>query len=117
MATKLLNLDDLGETEVMTIRLNGVDHKLQEMTVADFIWAQKEIKRQESLKDEVAVFESLVDMLGRQFPTVPKEELQAMPMGKLRKLMDFVNSIAQQGAEGAVAAANAENPPKAEQTA
>jgi hypothetical protein len=117
MATKLLNLDEYGEVETLTIQLNGKEHKLQEMTVADFIWVQKEIKRQESMKDEVAVFESLVDMLHRQFPTIERHELEGMPMGKLRKLMDFVNSIAQQGAEGAIAAAAAENPPTAEQSA
>jgi hypothetical protein len=115
--TKFLNLDEFGEGEVLTIVLNGKEHRLQEMTVSDFIWAQKEMKRQESISDEVAVFESLVTMLSRQFPTVEKRELEALPMNKLRKLMDFVNSMAQQGAESAVAAANQENPPTAEQTA
>jgi sulfur carrier protein ThiS len=56
MATKLLNLDEFGGSETLTIVLNGTEHKLQEMTVADFIWAQKEMKRQESMQDEVAVF-------------------------------------------------------------
>jgi hypothetical protein len=116
MATKLLNLDEFGGSETLTIVLNGTEHKLQEMTVADFIWAQKEMKRQESMQDEVAVFESLVNVLARQFPSVPKEELHKLPMSKLRALMDFVNSIAQQGAEATVAA-NSENPQMAVQNA
>lgn len=116
MATKLLNLDEFGATETLTIVLNGSEHRLQEMTVEDFIWAQKEMKRQESLHDEVAVFESLVNILSRQFPTISKESLHKLPMSKLRALMDFVNSIAQQGAEATVAA-NSENPRMAEQSA
>lgn len=114
---KLLNLDEFSESESLNIVLNGATHKLQEMTVSDFIWAQKELKRQEGLNDEVAVFESLVTMLSRQFPTVPEGEFNKLPMSKLRKLMDFVNAISQQGAEKAIAEQNAENPPTAEQQA
>ena len=115
--TKLLNLDEYGEGDSLTIVLNGNSHKLQEMTVSDFVWAQKELKNQEGSTDEIAVFESLVRMLGRQFPTVPAGEFEALPMSKLRKLMDFVNNISQQGAEKALAEQNAQNPPTAEQAA
>lgn len=118
---KLLNLDDFGDKEVVTIVLNGKQHKLAEMTVKDFIWVQKEIKRQEKLDDEVAVFESLVTMLAHQFPTVSKEEFESLPMLKLRKLMDFVNALSQQGAEAVTKTPenpeNSENPPKADQAA
>lgn len=115
---KLLNLDDIGETEVVTIVLNGNSHKLTEMSVQNFIWVQKEIKRQSGSADEIAVFESLVSMLSRQFPSVSPEEFNALPMSKLRRLMDFVNSIAQQGAEGVTKTTEeGANPPTAEQTA
>lgn len=115
--TKLLNLDEFGANETLTIVLNGAEHKLQEMTVSDFIWAQKELKTQEDMKDELAVFESLVRMLSRQFPSVPDGEFNKLPMSKLRALMDFVNTLSQQGAEKALAAQAQENPQTAEQTA
>lgn len=111
---KILDLDGLEESEVVTIVLNGTRHQLKEMSVQDFIWSQQEIKRQDKL-DELGQFESLLKLLARQFPTATEAEFRALPMSKLRKLMDFVNNIATEGAEGVAAQAADANPPKAEQ--
>lgn len=99
--TKFLNLDEFQTPEEVTIRHNGVDHHMKEMSVADFIWAQKNLKNADKGSEEDQLGE-LVDVVHRQFPTFPKEEIMSLGLTKLRAITDFLTQIAVSGAQDTV---------------
>ncbi len=113
--TKLLNLDTLSDSnEELVVVLNGNEHKLKEMSVSDFIWAQANIKTASEKQEESEVVEALVTMLTRQFPTMTRAELMELSFSKLNQLTAFVQSVGMKGAEAAVAEAEAEAVSKGE---
>lgn len=112
---KLLNLDTLAESkEELVVVLNGKEHKLKEMSVSDFIWAQKNLKDVSQGSSEEEVVKSLVAMLLRQFPTMSESELMELSASTLNQLTEFVQSVGMKGAEAAVAEAEAEAVSKGE---
>jgi len=105
---RFLDLDALAPAIDVSITLNGEKHVMAEMSVADFVWAQKMAGEQEKLKEEDLTDEdysrilgSMVDVLDRQFPTCPREEIAELPIVKLTALIQFTGQL---GAEGATAA-------------
>lgn len=99
--TKLLNLDTLADEELVVV-LGGKEHKLKEMSVADFIWAQQNLKTISQKSEEAEIMESLIEMLLRQFPTMERNDLVSLPLQKLNQLTEFVQSFGMKGAEKAV---------------
>ena len=82
------------------------------MSVADFVWAQKLSKEQaeldpEDLADEdyERIMSGMIDVLSRQFPTCPRDEIAALPIVKLSALIRFTGNLGAEGAEAAVAEA------------
>lgn len=96
MATKYLDLDSLVGDDI-SVRLNGATHQYKEMSVEDFIWAQK---KTESIGDggEVATESSqvnlMIQIIQRSFPTISQDELVKVSMTRLTALVDFVLSLA-----------------------
>lgn len=106
--TRFLDLDALAPEVAVSITLNGEKHAMSEMTVADFVWAQKMAGEQanldaDNLKDEdyTRIMDGMIDVLDRQFPTCPREEIANLPIAKLTALIKFTGQL---GAEGATAA-------------
>jgi hypothetical protein len=99
--TKLLNLDTLADEELIVV-LGGKEHKLKEMSVADFIWAQQNLKSVSQKSDEVEIMESMIGMFLRQFPTMERKDLESLPLQKLNQMAEFVQSFGMKGAEKAV---------------
>ena len=91
--TKYLDLDALVADEI-SIRLNGVDHKFKEMTVEDFVWAQKKSEEADKTKVESDQVMWMIQIVQRSFPSVTTESLMQLPMAKLMALMEFVMSLA-----------------------
>lgn len=108
--TRFLDLDELGGEEIVTIKLNGKEHTLNEMTVEDFVWAQKQIKALEKAEKEGADDETIIErhckILARQFPTAKVEEFRKLKISQLTKLLDFVTTLATDGAPQAVSDMN-----------
>lgn len=105
---KFLDLDSLASDIAVTILINGNKHEMAEMTVADFVWAQKVAGEQEKLdadnlkeEDYTRIMGRMIDMLDRQFPSCPREEIAALSITKLTALIKFTGQL---GAEGATAA-------------
>ena len=106
--TRFLDLDALASDVKVSITLNGNKHEMSEMTVADFGWAQKMAGEQEkldadNLKDEdyTRIMDGMIDVLDRQFPSCPREEIASLSIAKLTALIKFTGQL---GAEGATAA-------------
>jgi len=97
--TRFLNLDELKAPEEVVVKLNGQEHQLKEMSVADFIWAQKNLKKLEEVEDEGQQILTLIEVLHRMFPTIPKNELENLGLAKLNALADFAIQVGMQGAE------------------
>tara|TARA_B110000037_G_C16979649_1_gene448455 strand:- start:297 stop:692 length:396 start_codon:yes stop_codon:yes gene_type:complete len=104
---KFLDLDELGGNAAVSIKLNGKDHPLEEMSVEDFIWSQKELAKLENLEkegkgnDEIA-FERNIEIIARQFPTASVEDFRQLKMSQLTALTDFITTQATEGAPAAI---------------
>ena len=110
--TRFLDLDALAPEVAVSILINGNKHAMSEMSVADFVWAQKLSKEQaeldpEDLADEdyERIMSGMIDVLSRQFPTCPRDEIAALPIVKLSALIRFTGNLGAEGAEAAVAEA------------
>ena len=105
---RFLDLDALAPDVGVSIKLKGKSHKMAEMSVQDFVWAQKlagENKKldPDNMKEEdfEYVMTRMVDVLSRQFPTCERQQIADLPISKLTALIKFTGQL---GAEGAVAA-------------
>jgi hypothetical protein len=90
---KALNLDSLVGDE-RTVTLDGVVHKVREMSVTDFVAASQEAKRLEKMGAEADTevnLKSSVDHIARVLPTIPRERLESMSLRQLGVLVSFVN--------------------------
>lgn len=102
MSQKFLNLDEIATEEKVTIKVDGANHELKEMSVGDFAWAQKQIQQLEKAGpdgDPTAVFDQLVDIVSRQFPTLGREGANKLTMSQLNALMKFIQDFSMNGAE------------------
>src|SRR5210317_2563167 len=106
---KFLDLDALATKEIIRIKLNGKDHEMKQMTVEDFVWATKEAEiRDGDETDPSKMINMMIEVLGRQFPTIEDQEFRSMGFDKLAALLDFTRKIASEGSEEVVAEAAAE---------
>ncbi len=86
---KYLDLDALEPAVDLTVKLNGVEHKLKQLSVQDFIQNTSDMQAlggNVSLSEEVAL---VVKMLTRAFPTMQADDLMNIELAKLWKLLDF----------------------------
>lgn len=108
---KFINLDDLVDEKVI-VQFNGEKHEMKQMTVADFVWVQKEAAKVKSnvvSEDaESEAVDEMIDIIIRQFPTMTKDMLKAARIKQLMGLVSFMNNLGAVGAPGAVAAVKQE---------
>ena len=112
---RFLDLDALAPEVAVSIRIKGEKYEMAEMSVADFVWAQKLAGEQSKLDPETieeddtdayeSVMGSMIDLLARQFPTCPREDIATLPITKLSALIRFTGNLGAEGAEAAVAEA------------
>lgn len=101
--TKLLNLDELPVSVERTIVLNGKRHEMKPMSVGEFIAQQKLAKELEGNTDAAKEFEAVIGMVNKSFPTMKREELEALSFDKLRAIFDFLSEKAEESAAAAAA--------------
>ena len=123
--TLFLDLDALAPEVAVSIRINGNKHEMSEMSVADFVWAQRLSGEQakldlDNIEDDSKAYEeimtSMIDLLARQFPTCPRKEIEELPIVKLTALVRFTGQLGAEGAEAAVVEAADEGKVVLEQT-
>lgn len=109
---RFLDLDALAPEVDVSITLNGNNHKMAEMSVQDFVWAQKLAGEQEKFDqdnmkdgDYELIMGRMVDVLSRQFPTCKRDEIAALPIPKLTALIKFTGQLGAEGAASAIAGA------------
>ena len=87
---KILNLDSFVTNE-RSVKLNGVDYPVLEMSVESFIettrQAQKMIKEEAGIVEQV---EATVDMIRRSVPTLPEEIIRQMPLEHMQTIVGFI---------------------------
>lgn len=103
-AAKFINLDDLTDEKVV-VQFNGVKHEMKQMTVADFVWVQKEAEKakEKSESSEKEAVDEMIDIIVRQFPSMKKEDLEQARIKQLMGLIGFLNDLGAKGAPEAVA--------------
>jgi hypothetical protein len=95
MMTKILNLDELEGPSDKLLKFKGVDHVFHPLTVGEFIAQAKRAEAKDAAGD-TKVSESveyMVELIVRAFPTVKTEDLQGLPLERLRVITDFVNDV------------------------
>jgi len=94
--TNFLDLDALADEAVqVVVKLKGVEHRLVQATVADFIANTKAIKNMAAngvndLEEEVNM---VISMIVRAFPTMSAEMLKALPLTSLNSLLDHAKKF------------------------
>lgn len=92
---KLLNLDELvPDTKV--IKLDGTDHVMREITVAEFIRRSKEAQEAQDAADALgpdapmsAKTEKIIEMIHDAFPTITTERLGRLTLPQLNAVLDY----------------------------
>lgn len=101
MSAKFLNLDELT-TPKKVLTLNGKTHEMKEVSVGEFIEVVKEAEKLEQQKltisDQVQI---TVDSIQRAFPTIEREELEALKFDQLTAVFKFIQDELETGAEEA----------------
>lgn len=94
--TKILNLDKIVTKNDKVIELNGKEHVMKTFTVKEYIYHMREaqalIKTGENdMVDTIENgFEATIKILCNAFPTIKKEEFEALTVGQLDAIMAFI---------------------------
>lgn len=98
MPTQFLDLDAVAPKVDFSLKLNGVDHKLEEPSVEVFITNMQDIEKlalEASPREEL---ELSIKMIMRSFPTIKEEELRALKLSQLQAIGDFARQASGQDA-------------------
>lgn len=109
--TKFLDLDSLPTGNERVLKLNGKEHALKAMSVADFIENTRLIQAQGDTPALDKEFEVMIALIQRGFPSVTTEELMALTLPQLNKILEFVQSS--DAPDEAETKGDAANPPAA----
>jgi hypothetical protein len=93
MATKILNLDEIETGVEKSFILNGKTHTMKPLSVMEFVAQTKRLDEmrasEASLSDS---FEFMVDSICKAFPTVERDEVVRLDIGRIQKLTDYINA-------------------------
>ncbi|AGC36055.1 hypothetical protein B7L88_gp011 [Rhizobium phage RHEph10] len=85
-----LDLDAVESPVDFTVKFKGVEHKVVETSVSDFIATARAI---ESLSVDASVEKELevsISIIHRCLPTIAIEDLQTLKLSQLQRIKDFV---------------------------
>lgn len=101
MSTKILNLDEIDTGVEKSFVMAGETHTMVPLTVEAFIKQSKRLDeiRAGSNADSEENFLFMIDSIIAAFPTVPREALMKLPVPKLWKLVDYINTDLEAEAE------------------
>ncbi|MBX5130826.1 hypothetical protein HJB53_30510 [Rhizobium lentis] len=103
-----LDLDAVESPVDFTVKLNGVEHKVVETSVSDFIATARAIEKLGVGASVEQELETSLSIIQRTLPSIPEAELRALKLSQLHKIRDFVMTAngekaeeVKPGAEGA----------------
>ena len=106
---KFLDLDALAPEVAVSITLNGEKHEMAEMTVKDFVWAQKIAAENQNVtpddmkeEDYEKVMERMIYVLSRQFPTCKRDEIAGLSISILTALICFTGQLCAEGRDAVI---------------
>jgi hypothetical protein len=106
--TKIINLDQLETRKDKAVILKGQEHIMKTLTVKDYILqlkTQQEIEKlsqspEQTVETADRLIELTVDALSQLFPTIAREDLEALNMDQLNAMRalaeDYTNEEAPQ---------------------
>ena len=112
--TNFLDLDAvLDAAPRIVVKLKGVEHVLEQLTVEGWIKSTKAAQALEAAGDLTMEEEinSVIDMIIRAFPTMTKDGLFGLPLTALNRIVDFARQHNGQKVADAEAEDEAANPP------
>jgi hypothetical protein len=94
MATRMLNMDQLAQSMVRSVRIGGKEYEIKEMSVDGFIEIQSEAERLEKKSTTTEQLEATLRLVNRAIPTLPSEVVRGLPLEQLRVLVQFIQDDA-----------------------
>lgn len=85
---KYLNLDEVAPPQ-KTVKIGGVEYKVMDMTVENFIESSRMVENKDATAEEQTL--ESVRTLKRYIPDIPESELMKLSFEKLTVLIHFVN--------------------------
>lgn len=107
MADKtVIDMDSAGALAPpdVVLKMNGKTHAMKPMSVGDFIFFSRAQKKADDVKDPAEQLEALVGLITRVFPTVKRDELEALPLTNLLKIAQYAQGTGEEIAAQAAAA-------------
>lgn len=111
--TKVINLDKLETKKDRAVILNGKEHVMATLTVKDYIHQLKQQAEIDKLSKEVdggagleaadKIMEVTIEALGKLFPTIMREELEALTMEQLTAMRELAEEEVEKDAPEAEA--------------
>lgn len=111
-----IDLDAVVPQNEVVVKLDGADHRLVPITLEDFVKNTKLVEKlNEGDKTDGEALElqvnTLIDMVGRAFPTIGADRLRRLNIPQLNQLLDVAKSNnGQETVEKEAAAEAAANP-------
>jgi len=89
MADKFLNLDAFIE-EPGKVQFRGKTYEIPDVAVSQFLEAVKVQQELLETEDESRAVATVMDLVQKLVPGLPREELEAMTLKQLARLLNFV---------------------------
>jgi hypothetical protein len=103
-----LDLDSVASSVDFTIKLGGVEHKVEESSVDDFIANAKAVEALALTASPVDELNLILGILGRALPTCNEAQLRKLKLNQLHKIREFVMTAnGEKGEEAAAGEATA----------
>lgn len=107
--TKIVNLDQLSTKRDKVVVLGGEEHVMATLTVKDYIEQMKSTKEidtlmnegEESLEGAEKIMEITIKALMKLFPTITKEQFEALNMDQLTAIRELAEDFAEEDAPDA----------------
>lgn len=104
--TKIVNLDQLVTKRDKVVVLNGKEHEMKTLTVKDYVLQMKAASQinemvkagDESIESAERVIELTVEALMKVFPTITKDEFEALNMEQLTAIRGLAEDFAAEDA-------------------
>ena len=83
-----LDLDAIDTEFTLVVKLDGTDHKLQPISLEDFVANLRKIQEMGVTTDPMQEVEMLVEMLSKAFPSIGEPRLRKLTLPQLSALME-----------------------------
>lgn len=99
MTVKVLDLDEIDVALGKEFKFKGKTHAMAPMSVGDYV---KQVKRAKAMEDagaklsDTEAVEFMIGVIRTAFPTLSQEDAEALDMGRLNILFEYVKADAEE---------------------